>query len=334
MAQEKTKQIYCWYGENDFDMQETIQRWVKAFEKKYTGVNVVRHDVADSRLSKNELIDAVKNALQVESLFGSNKLIVLRNFLTPAGEKNEELMDLLKQAVVSAADNFFLILWQTSKPDSRRKMYKAIQKAEKSGRVEIKEYFLPRGTALYRWIDNRAAHYRATIEPPARDMLLAFIGNNVWQLDSELAKLANYVGESRITKQVVQQLVRARFNDDIFALMDALSQRDKRTVMLLMRDQLESGISSMYLLAMLVRQFRLLRQVKDFVDRKGVRDNYTIAKALKVHPFVVKKLLPQIGKFKRENLHRIYDDLIQIEYALKSRNVPFSVLFDTFIVKL
>jgi DNA polymerase-3 subunit delta len=334
MSQSKSKSIFCWYGENDFDMQETIQHWVSAFEKKYTGLNVVRHDVADTTLSKIELIQSVKNALQVESLFGSNKLVILKNFLTPAGEKNEELMALLQKAVESVSDNFFLIMWQTKKPDSRRKMFKGLQKLEKSGQAEVKEFVLPQGNALYQWIDKRVATHKATIDPRARDMLLAFVGNNLWQLDAEIAKLSSYCGGAPITLESVQKLVKARFNDDIFALMDALSQRDKRTVLHLMRDQLESGASEMYLLAMLVRQFRLLRQVKDFVSNKGVRDNYAIAKALKVHPFVIKKLLPQVGKFSQDQLKTIYAQLIEIEFALKSRSTSFSVLFDTFVVTL
>jgi len=117
-------------------------------------------------------------------------------------------------------------------------------------------------------------------------------------------------------------------------LMDALGTKNKPVIIKLMNEQLNSGANEMYLLAMLVRQFRLLRQVKEMFEREGMRAKEDIARALRLHPFVVQKTMAQISHFKFDELEKIYGNLLDIECSMKTKSLSFKLLFDKFVVEL
>ena len=79
MAKTK-KQIFLWFGDNDYEISQQTKKWVNAFEKKYSNLNITKFDFIENKGNKNFIID-LKNALQVDSLFGANKFIILKDFL-------------------------------------------------------------------------------------------------------------------------------------------------------------------------------------------------------------------------------------------------------------
>ena len=91
--------------------------------------------------------------------------------------------------------------------------------------------------------------------------------------------------------QDVRLLVPEARQANIFHMVDALGQGNGQRAMALLHHMLDDGAAPLYLLAMIVRQYRLLLQVKDLVGR-GLR-SAAIARELKQRDFVVDKLLRQ-----------------------------------------
>ncbi|OGF30338.1 DNA polymerase III subunit delta [Candidatus Falkowbacteria bacterium RIFOXYD2_FULL_35_9] len=329
---EKKKQIFLWYGQNNFDLQQTMQQWMSLFEKKYSGFNIVRLDV-DEKQVKGKFVTDLKTALQVDSLFGANKLIIVKNLLIPANLK-EEVEELLFSSLEKISDSFFLIFVQDKKPDARSKVFKFLKSLEKTNLVEIKEFLAPRPFELNNWILKRVEYYKGKIENKAVEMMSALVGPDLWLLDSEIQKLIAYAEDGMISADDVKKMVKGKYNEDIFQLMDAISQKNKVKAWKLIRDQLDSGANEIYLFTMLVRQFRLLRQIKIFVTEKKVSDSQIIARELKIHPFVVQKILGQVSSFSLDQLKEIYRQLLEFEIGLKNKNFKFNLLFDKFITQL
>lgn len=327
------KQIFLWYGANDFEIATTAQQWKEIFEKKYQAINFLIIDPTVYRGGQDFVID-LKNVLQVNSLFGSNKLIVLRNFFDKKNSKNVEAEMLVEKFLNQVPDTFFLIFAQIEKPDARSKLFKKISELQKSGQAEIKEFFLPQGNALLNWVMKRFENKNSLISRSAGDLLISLIGNDLWQLETEINKLASFCHGREVQVKDVQELVNGKYNDDIFALMDAISERDKKKVLLLIDEQLNAGVAEIYLFTMLVRQFRILRQVKELREVMGLSTQEQIAREMKMHPFVVQKTLAQINKFSFDELQKIYNNLLEFEVTIKSKNIDFKVLFDKFIIDL
>jgi len=324
------KQLYLWFGTNDFEIHEKINQWREIFEKKYSAMNVLFFDLKDA--SKGDLYKDLKNALQVDSLFGSNKLIILKNFLATTAKLDKESQEIILAALEKISDAFFLIFVEIGNPDKRGKIYKKLFDLGKENKAEVREFVLPSEKILGKWITDRSVKYGADIDPEGLNFLISLVGSDLWQLDSEIRKLAHYKFGKKISSADIKLLVKGKYNDDIFALTDAISAKNKAKAIKLFQDQLDTGANEFYLLTMLVRQFRILWQVKEVSAGSFSPDE--VAQKLGLHPFVVRKTLPYLKGFTIPQLKEIYKNLLQFEIQMKTRNTNFEALYDLLIAKL
>lgn len=323
-------QLFLWYGDNDYEISQQVMSWRTVFEKKYTGLNISIFDLKESK-AVVKLLPDLKNALQVNSLFGSNKFIILKNFL---GEKlNKEIEELLLRSIGKSTEGFFVVFSEEKDPKKTNKVYKKLLELKKTGQVEIKKFDLPKGSELVKWIIEKAKSYNAVLSPEVINLLAAMIGNDLWQLDLEICKLSNYKKDEKITTEDVNLLVKGKYNDDIFQLMDAISDKDKNKVLKLVRDQLDSGASDMYLLSMLIRQFRIFLMAKDLTHDGNVPPD-VVARELSIHPYVAKKSLYYLRHFELTDLKRIYGKLLDFEVKMKTKSLKFELIFDLFLAEL
>ena len=114
----------------------------------------------------------------------------------------------------------------------------------------------------------------------------------------------------------VKNLTRGNFSDNIFALTDALSAKNKALAIKLLAEQIEAGLEGPYLLNMFVRQFRILLQLRQAVD-SGLSPRQ-IATQMKLHPFVLQKGLEQAKNFNLTALKNIFSQLAKVDYLAKS----------------
>lgn len=324
-------QIFLWHGENDYEIREKVNAWTVLFEKKHTGLNIIVLDAKS--ISSDTLFSELKNALQVDSLFGANKLIILKNFLIAKSKLPDEIKDLIINSFEKLSPTFFIVFTQSEALEKVGRLYKKIAVLQKERKAETKEFALPKGSGLNRWVAGRAKKAGASFSPDAASALIGLVGGDLWQLDAEIEKLANYKKGGAIKTEDVNLLVKGKYNEDIFQLMDAISAKDKKTALKLFNDQMESGAAELYLFTMLVRQFRLLWQVKECVKDNNA-DPDQISRAIGMHPFVARKTLQYSGRFTVDQIQKIYRELLEMEITMKTKSVGFEVLFDSFISRI
>jgi len=98
-----------------------------------------------------------------------------------------------------------------------------------------------------------------------------------------------------------------------------MAQKDTRKSLLFLYDHLEKGDNPLYLLSMIVYQFRNLIIVKDLLERKY---SYSEAKnKSNLHPFVFKKTHSQVNKFSIKELKEIYENLSLIDLKTKTGQI-------------
>ena len=328
----KAKQIFLWFGENDFEIHQKLNFWREEFQKKHTSLNVFYFDSANL-VSKDKISAEIKNALQVNSLFGMSKLIVFRDFLIAKNKISADINELIADSLIKLSPSFFIIFYQSEKPDAKSKIYFELKKLEKEGLAEIKEFKLPKADTLTKWILTRAKKRAANFSGEAMELLSAIVPNDLWQLDQEIQKLANFKKKEVITSEDVGLMVKGKYNDDIFQLMDAISAKNKKKALRLFQDQLDSGAAELYLFTMLVRQFRIFYQIKEKTKDRSLNSD-ELAKELGLHPYVVKKSLQYLKNFSLEQIISIYRRLLDFEVKIKTTNVGFEVLFDLLIAEL
>ena len=118
---------------------------------------------------------------------------------------------------------------------------------------------------------------------------------------------------------------------DIFALVDALGNRDARQAIGTLQRILEKQ-DTLPVFGMVVRQFRLLLLAREVLDTGGNEGDVT--RELKIHPFVAGKVTAQSRHFKLGELERVYHHLLDIDEAMKTGKMAGDLALDTLVVEL
>jgi len=208
-----------------------------------------------------------------------------------------------------------------------------LARAEKRGIV--REFRTPdeRSGGLERWIQDRVEKEGGAIHPRAAHELATYVGENLRLLDRELEKLVVYVdGQRPIDVEDVHHLVSYIHEANIFEMTDALGRCDGPRASRLLHRMLDQGYDPLYLLGMIVRQFRIMIQVKDLAER-GVHPN-DIPARLGLKPFVVRKGLSQAAKFSMSQLETIYCKLWEIDLSIKTGQTEPALALDLFVAGL
>jgi DNA polymerase-3 subunit delta len=198
---------------------------------------------------------------------------------------------------------------------------------------EVREFAPPKGRELSRWIVLQVGREECEITPAAADLLAATAGTDPAVLRQEISKLVTYVGpQGRIDERLVTELASSGRLHDIFALVDAIGARRRAQAMVELRRLLEAGQHALYILSMVVRQFRLLLEVKALPA--GDRSPETVARTLKLHPFVAEKVAHQAQAYGREELEQLYHRLLVADQEIKTGRREAEVALELAVVEV
>ncbi|MGB9722297.1 MAG: DNA polymerase III subunit delta [Chloroflexia bacterium] len=198
---------------------------------------------------------------------------------------------------------------------------------------EVREFTPPRGRDLSLWIAQEVRRQGAEITPAACDLLASTVGTDTAVLRHEVEKLVLYVGpQGRIDERLVAELASEARLSDIFALVDAIGQRRRARAMLELRRLLQAGQHPLYILSMIVRQFRLLLEVKGLPA--GERRPEQVARVLGLHPFVAEKVVVQAQRLSREELESIYRRLVEVDREIKTGRRDGEVALELAVVEV
>lgn len=317
------------YGTDTYRSRQRLRFYRAGFIKKYDpqGLNVVSLD--GGKLTMEEFR---KNVSQVGFL-AKKRFIVIENILRDNKKIEEPLFDYLKNEWLD--DNVLIFLEETEDEGSFKKKRK---KAAASPLLEFlldkkaEEFSWLNGEELNKWIRSEVKKRGGIITEAAVLELASLVGADLWNMAGEIEKLINYTNKKNITASDVQLLVKAKFDENIFHLTDALASRDAKQSFKLLNDQMSSGAHELYLLTMLIRQFRILLQTREILDQES--NYYTIASRLRLHPFVAQKAVRDARRFSLEELKNIYRQLLEMDIKIKSTAEDPRVMFDLLITKI
>jgi len=261
------------------------------------------------------------------------RLVIVHNYLTrlksSAKRKGGPLDDLVDY-LPTMPDSVRLIFVEA---EALPKKHPVLKLADKHEKGHVQDFGGPGRGELTGWVATRVETKGATIERPAADALAVAVGDDLRLLDSEIEKLAIYVGDERaITADDVELLVPYAGTANVFAMVDAIGRRDGRTALRLLHKLLDENAAPLYLLSMIVRQFRILIQAKE-LSAQGLASS-TIAKRAGLHPFVAEKAGRQAMNFSMGQLEVIYARLLETDLAIKTGQMDDVLALDTLVAAL
>lgn len=259
-----------------------------------------------SKSSSNENGLSVQNGRQGEhEQNGKNR----RN---GKSDKNQEEAKVLLQYLEKPSPSTCLVFWQKGKVKKNTKLYKAIAAAGQA--LEIGQL---KGANLSNWLLSEAKKRGKRLERPALEYMIINCGNQLRQLYNELEKVAIYCADAgAITLDAVRQVVTISKEGNMFNFVDSIGLGKREAALQELRSLLANGELPVMIIAMIARQFRLLLQVKEALQ-KGWTEKQMVAE-LNLHPFVVSKMARQARNFSIERLERNLELVLEADVGMKT----------------
>ncbi len=337
--------IFFLYGLDDYRAKQKIKEVKKKFlqEVDTSGSSIEELRGEDLTLDK---FHAVSSST---SLFARRRLIITTNLLLNKNKNLfEEFLKYLKEH--QASDNIFIFYEPNLTRDKKENPtlvlgennIKPLTKTQTMlvnfwKQLANAQYFpLLNNQEISLWMDEVARQAGLSLNYQAKQILTATLGSDLWALNNELTKLIHYkqaLGDDKVIgAEAILAMLGAKSEENIFALTDAISNKNKQVAVKLLEEQLQEGVSEVYLLTMLTRQIKILLTIRALLDGgKSVRD---ISATTKLHPYVLQKGINQARNFNLPYLKSLLTALVRLDYSYKSGRLPAPLTLSLIVAKI
>lgn len=195
----------------------------------------------------------------------------------------------------------------------------------------VKACPLPQDKELVDWIRKRAKKTAGEFSREAAQAL-AEVENDPRGLGHEIEKLLTYVDRARpVELDDVQTLTPAGGEAVIWDLVDAIGQRRGPQALRELHKLLETA-EPIYILSMIVRQYRLLLQAKELLLARASEAD--ISKAIGLHPYPTGKICAQARHYDLPGLERTYRRLLDYDVDIKTGQIEPAAALDSLVGSL
>ena len=307
--------IYLLYGEEAYLKKQYRDKLRAAIISPDDTMNYAYYE--GKGVNVKEIIDLAETM----PFFAERRLIVLENtgFFKNA---TPELADYVKEMPESTA-----MIFVEEEVDKRGKLFKAVQskgRAVELGRQDE--------ASLIRWIAASVKREDKKVTEQTVRHFLTKVGTDMENIQKELEKLFCYTMDQKIiTMQDVEDICTTQISNQIFDMVNAVAEKQQRKALDYYYDLIALKEPPMRILFLLVRQFKMLLEVKE-LDKQGYARKEIAAKT-GLHPFVVGKYQEQAKAFRRSGLREIIEYGIDLEECVKTGRLSDSLAAELFIMK-
>jgi DNA polymerase III delta subunit len=312
---------YFW-GDDEFAADKAIGRFADAISTE-AGGPVERVAVRGDRNHATALIGQLQALVATQSLFGGGTLAVVTN-VGALTVKNED-RDALLAVIPLVAPGNAVVFVEASATGAKDPAQKRVVAAVKAAGGEIRAFWSPKAGQLAGWIETEARERQVKLDAGAARELALRIGGFVTDNDAdrrnqtrmaahELDKLALYRGSEPVSVEDVRALVAEAVPGSVWALTDAIGQRDAVKASALL-ERLAPSTAEPILVAVFHRRIRELLEVADLVAA-GAREE-SLSKTLGLHSFRAQLLTTQARRWTVGELQAALEDLLELDAAVK-----------------
>ncbi len=310
--------LYLFLGDEGFLVEEAL--------------NTIRTQVLDPNTKDfnfdsfwaNEADSArVREAVETLPMMSEKRLVILRDVDEWKDSDWETLFPLFENPVDSA-----VFVLTASEMDRRKKAFKKV--TEKGILVELKR---PYDNQMPEWISYLAFRLQLEIDRDAASMLLQYVGANLFEVQQELKKLKEYMGDrKKVTAQDISHVVSQSRVQSIFELTDALGRKDKASAFQALANLLDNKQSEIGVLAMVARHFRILEALMEG-QRAGL-SGVKLTTAAGIPQFLLTNYMQQLRFWSESSLDNVVLTLHETDKALKSSPLSSHIWLENLILKI
>ncbi len=312
---------YLFCGADEQIMKEGIDCIVnKLLDKNFIDLNYVKFDG-----NTLESFDPVINACQTLPFMSDKKVVLVYRssfFKEDKGENSKASSEAVFNKIcdyLSAVPEHCVLVFYDVFKSKRDKPGKRIYKLDKL--VCVVKADKMKGQQLESKIKS---FFEAKGKQIGRVELRIFSSlmdeNNLSIIEREVEKLCCYAYDRTISKEDIKDLFLKSNDDDIFDLVNPISQKKVKEAIEVLNELIYKGEKVPYILNMIERQFNLLFRVKVAIEAKKSKQD--IMKGLKIRSeYACDMLIGQSKKFTLKQLQGALELCLGVEQKIKSSSV-------------
>jgi len=324
------------HGDDDFAIAERVTQLKNGMgDPSMASLNISELD------GKSVPLAELRGVCDAMPFLGDKRLIIVNGLLTRLTGKSEEGEETESASASDYTDG--LIAYFELLPDTTQLVFtesrplnpaSRLHKAAVKIKAEIIKCDVPQGAAMSHWIVKRAKASGGDFKGDAAEALATAIGDEPRMLANEIDKLLAFVNWARpVEMKDVNQLTPSAGEAIIWDLVDALGARNAQLALNNFHTLLAQPSQDQFaIFNMIVRQFRLILQVREILDGGGTIND--VMSKLNQKSFPAEKLMKQARNFTMPQLEDLYHKLLELDLSLKSGGAEDTTAIDTFIAAL
>ena len=338
--------IIFFYGENDFKINQKTQELQDKFirEVDNSGNNIFKLEGEKIKLEE------ISGQIGSGSLFCNKKMIIISNLIRNK-QKNilNNISDYLKKNKIEESNDIFIFIEKNIKTKGAKGLLKMVGERENPLNKEERDFynFLTKQKfsqefknfnqiELISFIKNEFNNYNLKIDNKEIQLILALLGNDTWNIYTEIKKIAHFKlsqkPDNKINSQDIEKMGSGIFTENIFNFTDAVSAKNIKLALKILEEQYSAGSEPDYIVSMLLRQFKILLQIRELLDLNF--NSQRILANLKLHPFVVNKGINQAKNFEAKKIKKIINELARIEKINRQSQIDIKININLLINKI
>ncbi len=178
------------------------------------------------------------------------------------------------------------------------------------------DFPLLKNSELKKYIQRLGEEIETILSSEDIEMLAEGFNGDLWAIRNELEK-TGLAGEFQFKKQ-------RAVDEKVFAFTDALSVGEKGEAYRLYEGMRKDGADEFCLLGAVAGALRIMIKIKSILL---TNPDYRVYEAFGLHPFVLKKTLSHVRRFRFEDLKRLYGIVLETDLRLKTTSLEPETVF-------
>lgn len=314
--------VYLFIGNEHVIKKNKIERILENVDPKTT--DFIKYD-----LETISIQEVITDCMTIPFL-KEKKVIIVKNphFLASIKTPIKHDIKMLIKYLQNPTDTTILMIDAVGiNIDKNSEVYKSFQKY--SYIIDIKELDIIECKA---WVKRSLSMAGATIGDEALNLLIEYLNGDLIRMEQEIEKLAAFRYNDRITESDIKALVSRNYEEDVFLLIKAITQKDRAQVTEIYQRISESVTDVMSIIGLISKTFNDLYTTLKLLEA-GYSQN-DIANIFGVKPGRAHYLIKDAKNFKLETLEQYVNQIVDLDYKIKNGLIDKTFGIEMFLLSL
>lgn len=337
LKQNKLDNLYFFYGEEVYLLEQCLKKIKKLFGKMIEGINYIKIDSTN--------IETLIDNIEVPAFGYEKKLIIVRdsglfpktrkkrtkkkdqkeNDETEEKDKSEKIAQYIENNIEQIAETTILVFIEREVQENA--LFKVLTK-----KGIACDFELQKPQELVGRIIEISKMYGVNIDRSTASYLIENCGQEMLPLINELRKQIECAGKGgTITREAIDEIACKRIEGYIFGLTDSLGVNNIKKALKELDDLLYTKEPIQKILIVLYGHFKKL-----YYTKIALKDKKDVSKTLNLNKnqtFLVDKYIKQSRYFEEERLKKLILALIDLDYKYKTGSIDVNIGLESILCR-